>query len=96
MTLMKMFFRIGAIRSLVRSGRLSWHVVRDPRTPFGLKVLLAGAIVLIVSPINWIPNFVPVLGQLEDMALLALALNAFLKAVPPHIRAEHEAALGFV
>ena len=93
---MKMFFRIGAIRSLMRSARLSWHVARDPRTPLRLKLLLAGAIVLIVSPINWIPNFIPVLGQIEDMALLALALNAFLKAVPPHICAEHEGALGFI
>ena len=67
-------------RSLLRSG-LSWRVARDPRTPLRLKLLLAGALVLIVSPINWIPNFIPVLGQIEDLALLALALNVFLKAV---------------
>jgi uncharacterized membrane protein YkvA (DUF1232 family) len=93
---MKMFFRIGAIRSLAHSGRLSWRVARDPRTPVWLKVMLVGAIVLIASPINWIPNFIPVLGQLEDLALLGLALNLFLKAAPPDIRAEHEAALSFV
>ena len=93
---MKMFFRIGTLRSILRSGRLSWRVARDPRTPFRLKLLLAGALVLIVSPINWIPNFIPVLGQIEDLALLALALNAFLEAVPRDIRADHEAALGLV
>lgn len=91
-----MFFRIGIIRSLVRSGRLSWHIASDSRTPLRFKLVLACAILLIVSPINWIPSFVPILGQLEDVALLALALSVFLKAVPSHIRAEHEAALGFV
>ena len=93
---MTMFLKIGAIRSLVRSGRLSWHVARDSRTPLWSKLLLAAAILLIVSPINWIPSFIPVLGQLEDIALLALALSLFLKAVPPDVRAEHEAALGYV
>lgn len=48
---------------------------------------------LIVSPINWIPNFIPVLGQLEDLALLALALNVFISRVPADIR-KHEAAIG--
>ena len=61
-----------------------------------MKLLLGGAVLLIISPINWIPNFIPVLGQMEDLALLALAMNVFLKRVPPEIRTEHEAALGFV
>lgn len=92
---MKVLFRIGMIRSLLRTGRLAWRLVRDSRTPLGLKVFLAGAVLLIVSPINWIPNFVPVLGQMEDIALLALAMNLFIKRVPDHLRAEHESALGF-
>jgi uncharacterized membrane protein YkvA (DUF1232 family) len=90
---MNFLFRIGMFRSLWRSARLSWRLVRDPRTPTGLKLLLAGAVLLIVSPVNWIPNFIPVLGQMEDVALLALALNLFLKGVPPELKAEHEAAL---
>jgi uncharacterized membrane protein YkvA (DUF1232 family) len=93
---MKVLFRIGLLRSLLRSGRLSWRLLCDSRTPLGLKLLLGGAVLLIISPINWIPNFIPVLGQMEDLALLALAMNVFLKRVPPEIRTEHEAALGFV
>ena len=93
---MRVLFRIGIVRSLLRSVRLSWRLARDSRTPLGLKLFLGGAVLLIASPINWIPNFIPVLGQMEDLALLALAMNLFLKWVPSDIRTEHEAALGFV
>ena len=90
---MQVLFRIGMFRSLLRSGRLSWRLLKDSRTPLGLKLLLGGAVLLIISPTNWIPNFIPVLGQMEDLALLALALNLFLRWVPANLRAEHEAAL---
>ena len=91
---MKILFRLGALRSVLYSARLSWRLVRDPRTPMRHKVLLAAAVALILSPINWIPNFIPVLGQMEDLALLLLALNIFLRQVPPELRLEHETALG--
>jgi len=91
---MKFLFRIGALRSLLGSGRLAWRLVRDPRTPMADKLLLFGAIALIVSPINWIPSLVPILGQMEDLALLTLAVNLFLKRVPEHLRLEHQSALG--
>jgi uncharacterized membrane protein YkvA (DUF1232 family) len=91
---MNILFRIGALRALVGSARLSWRLVRDPRTPVGYKLFLAALLGLIVSPINWIPSFIPILGQLEDLALLALALKLFLKRVPPELKREHEARLG--
>lgn len=90
---MNMLFRIRALRALLHSARLSWRLLRDPRTPIGNKLFLAAAVVLIISPVNWIPNFIPILGQMEDLALLALALNLFLKRVPPELRYEHEVTL---
>ena len=90
---MNVLFRLGALRTLFYSSRLSWRLVRDPRTPFAHKLFLGVAIALIVSPINWIPSFIPILGQLEDLALLTLALNLFLRRVPAGLRQEHEAAL---
>jgi uncharacterized membrane protein YkvA (DUF1232 family) len=87
-------FRIGAVRSLFRSARLSWRLVRDPRTPGAHKLFLTVAVALILSPINWIPSLIPILGQMEDLVLLTLALNLFLKRVPAELRLEHEAALG--
>jgi len=92
----KILVRIGALRALLRAARLSWRLVRDPRTPLVHKLFLAAAVALIVSPINWLPSAIPIVGQMEDLALLALALNVFLKRVPAGLRREHEAALGLV
>jgi uncharacterized membrane protein YkvA (DUF1232 family) len=92
----KLLFRVGALRALFGAGRLSWCLARDPRVPLLPKLLLAVGIIAIVSPINWIPSFVSILGQMEDLALLALVLNLFLKTVPPDLRSEHEAALAIL
>ncbi len=86
-------FRLRALRSLFATVRLAWRLVRDPRTPTRPKLVLGVAVLLIASPINWIPSSIPVLGQLEDLALLAFAINCFIKAVPAYLRAEHEAHL---
>ena len=90
---MSTLFRLGALRALFRTARLSLRLLRDARTPLAPKLFLVAAVALILSPIN-IPSFIPVLGQLEDLALLALALSLFLKGVPAELRLEHQAALG--
>jgi uncharacterized membrane protein YkvA (DUF1232 family) len=89
----QLLFRVGALRALFGTGRLSLRLARDPRVPLFPKLLLAVGIIFIVSPINWIPNFIPVLGQMEDLALLVLVLNLYLKSVPPGLRSEHEAGV---
>ena len=86
-------FRLRALRSLLNSFQLGWRLLRDPRTPTLPKILFGVALLLIVSPINWIPSSIPVLGQLEDLALLAFAVNRFIDAAPASLRAEHEARL---
>ena len=86
--------RVRLLRVLLRDGRLTWRLVRDPRTPLRAKLILGAGVLFVVSPINWIPNFVPVLGQIEDVALLSLGMELFLRSVPDYLRAEHRAALG--
>ena len=86
-----LFTRIQIVRRLLRDGRLAWALFRDRRTPLRSKLILIGTVLLIVSPINWLPNLIPVLGQLEDLAILSLGMELFLKNVPDYLRAEHEA-----
>jgi uncharacterized membrane protein YkvA (DUF1232 family) len=90
----RLFGRLALLKILLRDGRLTWRLMRDPRTPMRAKLILGTAVLFVISPINWIPNFVPVLGQLEDVALLSLAMELFLRNVPEYLKAEHRASLG--
>jgi len=88
-----LFARVKFLRKLWRDGRLTWRLFRDHRTPWRSKLILVGTVLLVISPINWIPNLIPVLGQLEDVALLSMGMELFLRNVPDWLRAEHEARL---
>lgn len=62
-------------RFLADSGRLLWRVARDPRVPWGAKVVAGGAMAYVISPIDVIPDFLPGVGQLDDLFLLARAVR---------------------
>ncbi|MDQ6880063.1 MAG: YkvA family protein [Candidatus Dormibacteraeota bacterium] len=75
-----------------RHGKLAYCLVRDERVPAAPKAVLLGALVLIVSPID-LPAWVPLMGELDMLALGVLAVSTFIEACPEDIRREHEAAL---
>jgi uncharacterized membrane protein YkvA (DUF1232 family) len=62
--------------------------VRDPRTPWYAKLLVAGIVAYACSPIDLIPDFVPVLGYLDDLVLLPLGIAWALRLVPPAVMLE--------
>jgi uncharacterized membrane protein YkvA (DUF1232 family) len=64
-------------------------LVRDPRVSRRSKLLLGFAIVWIVSPIDLIPEFVPVVGPLDDAVVAALVLRAVLRRTGRDIATEH-------
>lgn len=69
-----------------------WLAVRDPRTPFFAKLvgLLVAAYAL--SPVDLIPDVIPVLGLLDDAVLIPAGVWLFARLVPPALLAEHRAA----
>jgi uncharacterized membrane protein YkvA (DUF1232 family) len=75
-----------------RHGKLAYCLLRDPRVPAAPKAAVLGALALIVSPIDF-PAWVPVLGELDMLALSVLAVKTFIDACPEDIRREHEQAL---
>jgi uncharacterized membrane protein YkvA (DUF1232 family) len=62
--------------------------VRDPRTPWYAKLLVAGIVAYACSPIDLIPDFVPVLGYLDDLVLLPLGIAWAIQLVPPAVLVE--------
>jgi uncharacterized membrane protein YkvA (DUF1232 family) len=75
-----------------RHGKLAYCLLRDERIPAAPKGVLLAALALIVSPLDF-PGWVPVVGELDMLALSILAVETFIEACPEDIRREHEEAL---
>ncbi len=73
-------------------GKLAYCLLRDERVPRAPKVVLLAALGVIVSPFDF-PAWIPVLGELDVLALGILAVETFIEACPQEIRREHEALL---
>jgi uncharacterized membrane protein YkvA (DUF1232 family) len=63
--------------------------VRDPRVPWYAKAVGACVVAYALSPIDLIPDFVPVLGLLDDLVLVPLGLLLVLHLIPADILAQH-------
>jgi uncharacterized membrane protein YkvA (DUF1232 family) len=67
------------------------RAARDPRTPWLARLLALLVVAYAVSPIDLIPDFIPVLGLLDDLILIPLGLALVLRFIPPEVIAEHRA-----
>jgi uncharacterized membrane protein YkvA (DUF1232 family) len=70
------------------------RLLKDRRTPRMAKLLLALAIAYFVSPIDLIPDCIPVLGQLDDLLIVPALVAMALSLIPGELTQEHRAALG--
>jgi uncharacterized membrane protein YkvA (DUF1232 family) len=61
---------------------------RDPRVPWYAKVLAVCVVAYALSPIDLIPDFIPVLGYVDDLILLPLGIALTLKLIPPDVLTE--------
>ena len=81
-------------RLKLRAARLKTEIhaivlaYRDPRVPWYAKALAAGVVAYALSPLDLIPDFIPVLGYLDDVILLPIGIALVLKLIPPDVLAE--------
>jgi uncharacterized membrane protein YkvA (DUF1232 family) len=61
---------------------------RDPRVPWYARVFAAGVVAYAISPIDLIPDFIPVLGYLDDLILVPLGIMLALRMIPPEVMSE--------
>lgn len=78
--------RAHAIR---RDAHAIWLAIRDPRTPWYAKLWGALIAAYALSPIDLIPDFVPILGLIDDLIILPAGIWVFVKLVPRALFAEH-------
>ena len=64
-------------------------LIRDPAVPRGSKILLGFAVVWLVSPIDLIPEFIPVAGPLDDAIVAALVLRYVIRRTDPEVLRRH-------
>ena len=69
--------------------RLLGRLMRDPRVPPRSKAVLVVCAAYLVSPVDVMPDFLPGVGRLDDIVLIAVALDHLLKQVPDHVLLEH-------
>jgi uncharacterized membrane protein YkvA (DUF1232 family) len=75
-----------------RTGKLAYCLMRDRRVPRGPKIAVGTALGLIVSPLD-VPGWVPVIGDLDVLALGVLAVKVFVDACPEPVVEQHRAEL---
>lgn len=84
---------VDTVRKLPTYARLVWGLARDPRVPTQQKLVLGAVAAYLAFPIDIIPDFIPVLGELDDIAVLILGLDWFIKNAPPAVVEEHMAKI---
>jgi uncharacterized membrane protein YkvA (DUF1232 family) len=63
-------------------------VARDPRTPWYAKLVAGAVVAYAFSPIDLIPDFIPVIGYLDDLIIVPLGVALAIRLVPPDVVAE--------
>ncbi len=79
-------------RAIKRDIVAIWLAGRDPRVPWPVKLLALLVAGYALSPIDLIPDFIPILGYLDDVLLLPLGILLVVRLLPPDLLAEHRAA----
>ena len=80
---------MGIVLRSPRYIQLGWLLMKDPTVPGRGKAALGGGLAYALSPIDAIPGFIPVLGQLDDLAALLLGIRVALGSAPTEVAERH-------
>jgi uncharacterized membrane protein YkvA (DUF1232 family) len=75
-------------KNIRRDAVALWFVSKDPRTPVWVRCLVWLVVAYALSPIDLIPDFIPVLGLLDEAILLPIAIWLAARSVPPQVMAD--------
>ncbi|MGE5140971.1 MAG: YkvA family protein [Rudaea sp.] len=83
----------GALAQMVRSLQLVWRLLLDPRVPTLYKLIIPVVLAYVISPIDLIPDMIPIAGQLDDIGIIFFGLRFFIQLCPPDVVMEHQRAI---
>ena len=81
------------LRTLFSHIRVTARLLREPRVPLIFKTIPLLAAVYVISPLDFIPDVLPIIGQLDDLGIVFIALEAFLRVCPTDAVDFHRAAV---
>ncbi|KGD71018.1 membrane protein (plasmid) [Pantoea vagans] len=76
-------------KNIKRDVHAVWLAARDPRTPLLAKVLALIVAAYAVSPIDLIPDFIPIIGYLDDLIIVPLGIMLVARLIPAEVMREH-------
>jgi uncharacterized membrane protein YkvA (DUF1232 family) len=82
-----------AVRTLLSEAHLTLRLLREPAIPAYLKAVPIAALAYVLSPLDVLPDFIPILGQLDDLGIVVLGVKAFLRLCPADAVAFHREAI---
>jgi uncharacterized membrane protein YkvA (DUF1232 family) len=78
-------------RGITRDVHALYLASNDPRVPWYAKLLAVAVAGYALSPIDLIPDFIPVLGYLDDLIIVPLGVLLVIRLIPPEVMADHRA-----
>lgn len=82
------------VRRMPSYARLAWALARDPRLSRARRAAVLAGAAYVLSPIDFVPGIIPVVGQLDDMLIALGAIRLALNGLKPEFRAQRLAAAG--
>lgn len=84
----------GYWRKITHELHLLWSILSDRRVPWYIKVLPVIVAMYLLLPFDLIPEFLPIIGQLDDLSLLMIALSLFVRLAPSEVVEEYKHRMG--
>ena len=93
-----MAFDLKALRGRARRVKIELIALslaaRDPRTPWYAKLIVAGCVAYALSPVDVVPDFIPVVGLVDDLIFIPIALALAVRFIPGEVLADCRARAG--
>lgn len=81
------------LQGFITQLRLTWRLIRDPRVPLWAKVIPFITLGYILLPIDFIPDVLPIIGQIDDLGLLLAGMRLFEAVSPDDVVQQHRLEL---
>ena len=81
--------KAGVLAEIIKNAKLAWRLMVDPRVSPWLKAIPPATLLYLLFPIDFLPDPVLGLGQLDDIAVILLGVKLFIELCPQEIVRQH-------